>query len=342
MRDMPRCAPRLSSCYNCSAINVGVISRLFRQARGVARLVSPLIIVAATLSCSSTHDGRASSRFVQLGRQQNQARALAVGLNSFSKAHYGKHGKLQACENDARDMAAIAGSQGFETVTLLTKSATKAAFRKVVEKAAMELQEGDTLVISFSGHGANTDDTNGDEDDALDETLCFYDGQIVDDELMDLWSRFNKGVRILFFADSCHSGSVIKRHDPISGATIAFNERAKMSKAFTDQELLALRARPGNRAMDHGLPRDRESNAKTAATVVLISGCQDDQESMDGVENGEFTAELKRVWNGGRYRGSLPKLHETISGRMPAYQQPKYLVLGGDNKRFEMQPPWAR
>ena len=38
---------------------------------------------------------------------------------------------------------------------------------------------------------------SGDEPDHRDETWCLYDGEIIDDELLDLWSGFGKGVRIL-------------------------------------------------------------------------------------------------------------------------------------------------
>jgi hypothetical protein len=53
-------------------------------------------------------------------------------------------------------------------------------------------------------------DLNGDEEDFTDETWCLFDGQIVDDELYSLYAKFAKGVRILIFSDSCHSGTVAK------------------------------------------------------------------------------------------------------------------------------------
>src|SRR5262249_10563136 len=39
------------------------------------------------------------------------------------------------------------------------------------------------------------------------------------------------------------------------------------------------------------------------ASVLLISGCQDNQLSMDGARNGLFTEKLKQVWNSGAFTG---------------------------------------
>ena len=66
-------------------------------------------------------------------------------------------------------------------------------------------------MLSYSGHGGQLPDLNDDEPDQEDETWCLYDGQVVDDELNELYSQFRQGVRILVFSDSCHSGSVAKQ-----------------------------------------------------------------------------------------------------------------------------------
>ena len=47
----------------------------------------------------------------------------------------------------------------------------------------------------------------------------------------------------------------------------------------------------------------KESEDKTEATALLISGCQDHQSSADGEENGLFTGTLRKVWNGGQFAG---------------------------------------
>ena len=38
--------------------------------------------------------------------------------------------------------------------------------------------------------------------------------------------------------------------------------------------------------------------------VILISGCQDNQTSMDGEHNGAFTEQLLKAWRGGKFVGN--------------------------------------
>ncbi len=139
--------------------------------------------------------------------------ALTIGLNSVNPL---KHGyvhfeDLYTCEFDAKDMAALAISQGFKVTTLLTSQATLANVINEIRKAASSLTAGDIFLLTFSGHGGQLKDTNGDElDDGKDETWFLYDGQLVDDEIDKLFAEFPQGCRILMFSDSCHSGTVAK------------------------------------------------------------------------------------------------------------------------------------
>jgi hypothetical protein len=93
---------------------------------------------------------------------------------------------------------------------LLTAQATCDKVLDKLDDLANLLKSGDLLVVSYSGHGGQIPDLNGDEADGLDETWCLYDGQLLDDELYGAWMKFQPGVRILTFSDSCHSGTVLK------------------------------------------------------------------------------------------------------------------------------------
>jgi hypothetical protein len=137
--------------------------------------------------------------------------ALAIGLNAVDPGHYGGwDGELTGCEPDARDMTSIAENEEFSVDTLLTANATRQTVLSKLSNLSENLNSGDLLVVSYSGHGGQVPDRNDDEDDQEDETWCLYDGQLLDDELYHAWSKFRKGVRIIVFSDSCHSGTVLR------------------------------------------------------------------------------------------------------------------------------------
>jgi hypothetical protein len=77
------------------------------------------------------------------------------------------------------------------------------------------------------------------------------------------------------------------------------------------------------------------------ATVALISGCQDNQVSLDGDRNGLFTENLRKVWNNGKFRGSYRRFADTIVARMPASQTPRWSVVGSPNPAFLRQTPFT-
>jgi hypothetical protein len=214
--------------------------------------------------------------------------ALAIGLNSVDPGHYsGWSGDLSGCEPDAMDMEAIAKSQGLITETLLTRQATRNNVRKKLECLADRMENGDLLVVSFSGHGGQVPDVNGDEvDDDLDETWCLYDGEFLDDELFEIWMKFQPGVRILLFSDSCHSGTVLKMKKPDFESTdqdridkfkeewLKLRNAPKLKKAdilevVRNNRLMRVRIKPVARSRD---PRSiTEDNIQPALVSRLAS-----------------------------------------------------------------------
>jgi hypothetical protein len=148
-----------------------------------------------------------------------QAISIHVGLNEVDPKHYqGWNGELVACEFDANDMEELARGRGFKTQKLLTKAATAKAVTSGLKAAADELDDGDMLVLTYSGHGGQVPDANGDEQDRMDETWVLYDRQLVDDELYALLGKLKPGVRVAIFSDSCHSGTVARDMVDLIGA----------------------------------------------------------------------------------------------------------------------------
>ncbi len=270
--------------------------------------------------------------------------AINIGINRVDPAHYhGWEGVLKACEADAEDMRALTEGLGFDGEMLLTKDATADAVIGAISGAAERLEPGDLLVLSYSGHGGQVRDVDGEEDDDLDETWVLYDRQLVDDELFDLYGRFAEGVRIFVLSDSCHSGSVTR--------DIYLDELLDQA---VDRGFVA--AKPAVRSVPPELRRDiyddnkelydgvqagkSGDDADVKATVILISGCQDNQQSLDGERNGLFTETMLKTWKDGTFTGSYRRFRRRILNQMPPYQSPNYLVVGAPNRAFTLQRPF--
>ena len=287
-----------------------------------------------------------------------KAVSIHIGLNSVNPKNYaGWSGDLVACEFDANDMAAIAAAAGMKSTLLLTKKATRAAVFAAVRAAAKTLKSGDLLFVTYSGHGGQIDDVSGEEEDKKDETWCLYDGELIDDEVFLELSRIAAGVRVLVLSDSCHSGTVIRARVP-EGITAG---RSKMMppavamrtylahKKFYDKLQLDVAKAAGKASVpspDNALARVAVSKRLTAianqckASVILISGCQDSQTSMDGDHNGAFTEQLLRVWDRGAFKGNYAKFHAAIKARMPRTQVPNLFTLGPVGK-FLIERPFT-
>jgi len=277
--------------------------------------------------------------------------SLHLGLNNVDPGHYqGWDGPLNACEADAAAMAKIAHSQGFSSTVLNTAHCARGAVRKRIESAAKELTTGDIFLLTYSGHGGQLPDLNGDEDDGQDETWCLYDGELVDDELYRMWGRFAPGVRILMISDSCHSGSVARMNAATLRATGALEallgqpgEPAPRSRSMPPE--VARRTYEANRELYDPIlaeaKGDKDTRSKVKASVILLSGCQDNQESLDGTFNGLFTSKLLRVWRNGKFAGNYRKFVQTIVKKMPNVQTPNYFVTGAANAKFEAEKPFT-
>jgi predicted transcriptional regulator len=272
--------------------------------------------------------------------------SLNIGLNTVSGSHYGGWtGPLAACEFDAKDMSALATERGMKPTVLLTRNATRAKVLAGLRAAAKALGKGDLFLLTYSGHGGQVPDVSGEEADKLDETWCLYDGQLIDDELYLELGRFAAGVRILVLSDSCHSGTVVRAPPPQPGAPA---RRSKMMppsvgmrtysqhKAFYDQ-LQAGVAKANAGAVidpDEALAgvgvstRLTQIAATFKARAILISGCQDNQTSMDGDHNGAFTGRLLTVWNRGNFDGNYASFHAHIRAGMPPDQTPNLFTMG--------------
>ena len=279
--------------------------------------------------------------------------SLHVGLNSVDPQQYeGWDGTLTACEFDANDMAALAKAVGYKTRLLLTKDATRKAVIGAIQAAAKSMSPGDIFLLTYSGHGGQVPDYSGDEalddpSDTMDETLCLYDGQLVDDELYALWSAFPTDSRVLVVNDCCHSGTNVRarlvadlvaapltpdrtpRAMPLAIAARVAREQGKFYRDISEKVAAAW-----------GGPLTREMALPIGASVRLLSACQDNQVAMDGLANGLFTSRLLEAWGDGAFQGNYDAFHKAILGRMPPEQTPNQFKTGQPSPAYDTQRPF--
>lgn len=279
--------------------------------------------------------------------------SLSIGLNAVDPQSYDGewNGALACCEKDARDVNSIAAVLGYDKKELLlTKNATRENVLNNLNAFSGELKFGDYLLIYYSGHGGQVTDENGDEDDELDETWCLYNGELIDDEIYAALSQFESGVRIYVLSDSCHSGTVIKaavrksspdyldKRNLIKSmpANVAIASNMKRKK-FYEKIQKDIRIKK-----DNNVSKEGEWNIK--ASVKLLSGCQDNQESgasPDAFHNSDFTDRVLLIWKGGSFKNTYENFHSRIISSMPPDQTPKVFTIGPQDPDFDRQSPFT-
>lgn len=277
--------------------------------------------------------------------------SLLIGLNKVNPLSYdGKwDGALPCCEKDAEDMNAILKSLKYKKITLLkTKKATRKNVLDALKSAAKTLKKGDLFTIYYSGHGGQVPDINGEESDAMDETWCLFDGQLLDDELFYEFSNFREGVRIFMLSDSCHSGTVSKIA-MLNASGFNKNSPAKIYKMMPEEVIGKAYYKKralydkilSNDLMKISNPDNKDFAFNIRCSVKLISGCQDNQYSEAGPFNSLFTAMLKKIWKGGTFKGNYSKFHKKICELMPPDQTPNLYNIGIKDNDFNIQRPFT-
>ena len=279
--------------------------------------------------------------------------SLHIGLNKVDPANYeGWDGTLAACEFDADDMANLATTIGYQPKVLKTADATREAVIGEIRAAAARMKAGDIFFLTYSGHGSQVPDFSGDErlerpEDAVDETLCLYDGQIVDDELYALWAAFPADSRILAVFDCCHSGSAVRGQlidDMIASARSPDRMPRVIPRAVAAR--VARAHRDFYRKISDAVtatwagPVTREMALPVGASVRLVSACQDNQVALDGLTNGLFTGKLLETWGSGGFQGNYEAFHKAIVDLMPPTQTPNHYTTGLTSPSFDAQRPF--
>lgn len=224
--------------------------------------------------------------------------SLHIGLNKIDSKHYGTEGLLKGAAFDAKYMKTIAADESFSRIQLCCtpETTTRKIVIDAIELASKELVEGDTFLLTYSGHGGRLPNLNGDiESNDEDQTWCLYDGQLIDDELKSLWKSFEKGVRIIIVSDSCFAGSINKWNGSLIQRNLLLRK-----KVLDNEVLLDIYNRHKN-FYDGILKKKNTPDKDIGAAILLISSCKDTEVSIDGDLNGTFTASFKKAFRDGPY-----------------------------------------
>ncbi|KAI1259303.1 caspase domain-containing protein [Xylariaceae sp. FL1019] len=232
-------------------------------------------------------------------------KALLIGINYFGQGST----ELKGCINDTRNLSQfLIERYGYkrEDMIILTDDAhdpmlqpNKQNMIRAMQWLVNGAQPNDALFLHYSGHGGQTADLDGDEDDGYDETIYPVDykqaGHISDDELHHIVvTPLVAGVRLTAIFDSCHSGSVLdlpyiySTKGVLKEPNLAAEAGQGLLKAFSSYASgdtggvasalmgFAKSAYKGN----SGYKKTLETKT-SAADVIMWSGSKDDQTSAD-------------------------------------------------------------
>jgi metacaspase-1 len=274
--------------------------------------------------------------------------SLHVGINKVSSAFPGA-GLLHGCENDAIAMQAIAVAKHYIPSQLLGPDATYERVVAKIRDAACELQSGDIFLFTFAGHGFTRADGGDETDDHQDETIVFFDLELLDDVLrLDLWPSFKAGVRVLMISDSCHSGSVssFKLKNSVSAGArkiaqateIPVKTSAGLRARTITEVTMKLHRAEYRRFYERILVPAIAPTIQ--ASVLLLAACPDGEDTPDGCPHGAFTQALLDVMNSPHPPQNYDDLLNKV-GQLLAPQTPVISVIPTDNPAFRALAPFS-
>lgn len=175
--------------------------------RGLLNAVGFELLAFAVIFALASLVGCASAPRTAPGETVPRA-ALVVHLSNVDPAAYnGWNGDCPGTDRDAEKVCAALAGMGVPFVHLADGEATVAGVLAAAERVSGSVAPGGLLMLYFSGHGGQRLDAGADEGDALDETICLWDGQLSDDVVWEALCRVPDGVRVWLVTDCCNSGT---------------------------------------------------------------------------------------------------------------------------------------
>lgn len=264
--------------------------------------------------------------------------AIHLALNEVDPSAYPQMpNTLFGCINDSNYYASLTSHfpEG-QNFILHGTEATREQFREALLRVANLAQPEDVVIITYAGHGGFIEDFNGDESGTgdgrpFDETMVLYNGIWIDDETFALLAQFRPDVNIIFFFDSCHSGTASRAFNPAGQRSLlrtretslaVIRQAYEYNKKYYDQQWQAI-----NRG------QSRTNKAGVKARVICFAACTDTQLAQEtDSSRGLFTWVLENSFD---HSLTIQNFRTKLTGEMarlmvPEVQRP-FFDQYGDN-----------
>jgi hypothetical protein len=199
-------------------------------------------------------------------------KALLIGIN-----YNGTNNQLNGCIEDTNSVNSFLQSKGYTNIKKLTdETDIKPTRENIINELSNLLknsEDGDLIFIYYSGHGSYVLDKNEDELDRKDEVIVPLDFNVIlDDELKTIInSNMKQNTNIIAIFDCCNSGT-------------ALDLRYQCLERLNFDNIT-----------------ENLKNEETPGNVIFISGCRDEQVSVelsiDGKTQGAMTWSLLNILN---------------------------------------------
>jgi len=239
-------------------------------------------------------------------------KALFFAINDYA----GMNNDLNGCINDQKDFIERLNKDfpGFIIKNFIDSQVTRNIFITEVKDAIKSLTSESMLLIHYSGHGTQTYDKHGDEEDGYDEAVYLYDGSVIDDDIADALLNIPQGATVVLMFDSCFSGSVTRSRRG--------NTHPPKNRYYQNPNLKPRK-------------KKRIRIAKEDMKWIVFSGCGEQQTSADAYINGKYNGAftyyaLKTLIPGITYNEWITKINQFL----PNSKFDQIPTLEGDETLF--------
>jgi hypothetical protein len=189
-----------------------------------AMRVPLFLICAAALSMMIAMPARSANPSATLYLQDPDGgaiRALIIGIDAYQHVR-----PLKGSVADARDLEGSLRSMGTtDIVTLIDAQANRTDLLRSISDLVQRTKANDLIIISIAGHGSQEPETvKGSEPDGMQDVFLLpgFEPTAEGSQQRILGSEFNhfirqfelRGAKILFVADTCHGGGLVREIDP--------------------------------------------------------------------------------------------------------------------------------